>query len=236
MKSDTLLAEQIAYYRARAPEYDEWFERRGRYDRGPEHTAQWNREVESLRDAVRDARLDGGILEIACGTGWWTAELARAASHVLAVDASPEALELNRRRVQATNVRYRHVDVFEYPSLGAFDAVFFSFWLTHVPPDRFERFWRWVARCTKPAGRVFFIDNRWYPEYRWPEEGAARPDDAPSRHIAERRLTDGRRFKIVKVFYEPEDLAARLARLGWSGEVSATPQFFIWGDVRKASV
>ncbi len=37
---DELLGEQAAYYRARAPEYDDWWQRTGRYDRGPEATAQ----------------------------------------------------------------------------------------------------------------------------------------------------------------------------------------------------
>lgn len=39
MDEPKLLAEQLAYYRARAGEYDQWFLREGRYDRGPEHRA-----------------------------------------------------------------------------------------------------------------------------------------------------------------------------------------------------
>jgi hypothetical protein len=56
---DALLAEQVAYYRARAPEYDDWCERRGRYDRGPDHTARWRAEVDTLRSALASADLTG---------------------------------------------------------------------------------------------------------------------------------------------------------------------------------
>ena len=48
----SLLAEQIAYYRARATEYDEWFLRLGRYDRGEEQNRQWFAEVEQAREAL----------------------------------------------------------------------------------------------------------------------------------------------------------------------------------------
>ena len=45
MNGKKILDEQLTYYRARAPEYDEWFMRTGRYDRGPEHSAEWFSEV-----------------------------------------------------------------------------------------------------------------------------------------------------------------------------------------------
>jgi len=43
MSDEELLAEQRDFYRARAPEYDEWWQRRGRYDRGVELGAEWDR-------------------------------------------------------------------------------------------------------------------------------------------------------------------------------------------------
>ena len=46
MDDDGLLAEQRAYYRARAPEYDEWWQRRGRYDRGSDLAEEWDRQVD----------------------------------------------------------------------------------------------------------------------------------------------------------------------------------------------
>ena len=48
MEDEDLLAEQRSYYRARAPEYDEWWQRRGRFDRGEEELLEWGRQVAAL--------------------------------------------------------------------------------------------------------------------------------------------------------------------------------------------
>src|SRR5208283_4475857 len=102
MPGDDILQNQIDYYRARAGEYDEWWLRTGRYDRGAELNARWRAEVASVEaalDAWLSARAPGNLLELACGTGLFTRHLARRVPRVTAVDASPEVLSLNRDRV-----------------------------------------------------------------------------------------------------------------------------------------
>ncbi len=59
---------QIAYYGARAGEYDEWFLRKGRYDRGPEQKEHWMREAGEVRDVLQQT-LHDDVLEFACGPG-----------------------------------------------------------------------------------------------------------------------------------------------------------------------
>jgi hypothetical protein len=99
MNDDDLLAEQRSYYRARAPEYDEWWQRRGRYDRGEEQLLEWQRQVAVVDEALTSFGATGSVLELAGGTGWWTARLARTAERLTVVDSSPEALVLNQERV-----------------------------------------------------------------------------------------------------------------------------------------
>jgi ubiquinone/menaquinone biosynthesis C-methylase UbiE len=95
-----VLDEQLAYYRARAPEYDEWFARQGRYDRGAAATARWHEEVAVLRQWLDALDLeDGDVLELAAGTGLWTERLVALGAHVTAVDAAPEMLAELRRRI-----------------------------------------------------------------------------------------------------------------------------------------
>ncbi len=220
------LAEQVAYYRARAGEYDEWFLRRGRYDRGPEATAQWFREVEAVRGALDRFAPGGNVLELAAGTGIWTARLAAAAARVTAVDTSPEALALNRARTGASNVDYVRADAFTWRASAPFDDVFFGFWLSHVPGNRFEGFWETVRRALVPGGRVFFVDSRYQPDSTARDHRLEGPDAGR----VTRRLNDGRAFRIVKVFHEPAALAARLDALGWTVSVRATACYFIYGE------
>src|SRR4051794_33774643 len=57
----------VAYYEARAPEYDDWYLRRGRYSRGPVHDAAWNAELDTAGRWVDALPLRGEIVELAGG-------------------------------------------------------------------------------------------------------------------------------------------------------------------------
>ena len=217
--------EQIRYYRQRAPEYDEWFHRQGRYDHGPEHTQLWQQEIVEVRDALDGLRPSGRILELACGTGLWTQQLARYQGALTAIDASPEVLALNRARVRSTAVRYHQCDIFGWVPDETFDFVFFGFWLSHVPPARFAAFWDVLRSALAPGGTVFLVDTRLHTD-----SSARNHLVEPWRVTQRRELNDGRAFEIVKVCYEPDGLAAQLDPLGWRGDFRMTANFFIYGS------
>lgn len=223
----SLLEEQISYYRARAPEYDQWFLRQGRYDLGPERNRGWHSEVEEVRAALSRFQPSGEVLELACGTGWWTRELARYADRITAVDASPEALEINRNKVNSSGIRYIRADLFEWTPDHRYDVVFFGFWLSHVPPARFESFWDLVYSSLRPGGRVFFVDSLPAPAGLSTSED--RRPGHPEYPISVRQLNDGREFRIFKVFYQPAELEERLNDLGWRISVHATENRFLYG-------
>jgi ubiquinone/menaquinone biosynthesis C-methylase UbiE len=200
-----LVAEQIAYYRARAREYD---------DTAPVDVDSRARLIAALHVFAPAGR----VLELACGTGQWTVELAKHAAHLTALDASAEMLALNQSRVARSTVRYVQADLFEWAPTERYDIVFFSAWLSHVPPRSFDGFWTMVGRCLNEEGRVFVIDE--LPavaaiEHRLPDEVAP---------VVERRLSTGERFRAVKVFYEPAVLeqtdGARLAGRGVHGRIA----------------
>jgi demethylmenaquinone methyltransferase/2-methoxy-6-polyprenyl-1,4-benzoquinol methylase len=220
-----LLDEQIAYYRARAHEYDEWFFRRGRYDRGDEFRLAWEAEIAVAEAALRELRPFGRVLELACGTGLWTRRLAESAESVTAVDASAEVIELNRARVGGSAVRYLQADLFEWRPSERYDLVFFGFWLSHVPPPQLEAFWSLVRACLAPGGTVFFVDNK--RNFTSLDHQQFRAEDED--YVVERELNDRRRFRIVKVFHEPAALEAKLGELGWQANVRATGEFFLYG-------
>jgi demethylmenaquinone methyltransferase/2-methoxy-6-polyprenyl-1,4-benzoquinol methylase len=92
-----------------------------------------------------------------------------------------------------------------------YDAIFFSFWLSHVPDQRFAAFWELVASALAPGGAAYVIDSAFDPT------STAKDHVLPGREagIVTRKLNNGREFRIVQVFYEPAALAAKLGRLGW---------------------
>jgi demethylmenaquinone methyltransferase/2-methoxy-6-polyprenyl-1,4-benzoquinol methylase len=228
---DALIADQIAYYRARAGEYDHTMRQLGRYiSKGGSVAGRTDdedgKEVAILLEALDGIRPFDTVLELACGTGWWTQWLAQNAQHVTAVDAAEEMLALNRERVKAGNVRYILADVFSWRPDQKFDLVFFAFWLSHVPRDRFAAFWQVVGDSLASNGRVFFIDELGTEQSRGLETRLE--EDAVLRE-----LEDGRQFRAVKVFYEPSVLEAKLRALGWNVEVRSAGTRFYWA--RSAS-
>ena len=216
---DELVTEQIDYYRQRAGEYDRMLESEGRYELDsldPGARDADTRELALAEQALTAFHPGGDVLELACGPGWWTKRLARTARTVTGVDASPEMLAVNRQRVAAPNVTLVQSDLFAWSPDRRYDVVFFSFWLSHVPRDRFAEFWALVGRAVAPHGRVFFIDERRPDALDGHEEVLDDP-----RGAALRWLEDGRRFRMVKVYYEPSELEAALARVGWLATVQA---------------
>ena len=227
MEDEDLLAEQRSYYRARAPEYDEWWQRRGRFDRGEKELLEWQRQVAAVDGALTSFGATGSVLELAGGTGWWTERLARTADRLTVVDSSPEVLALNQERVGRPDVNYVVADLFDWQADAGYDAVFFSFWISHVPRSRFGEFWLLLHSCLTPSGRVFLIDNRNdpKPETTTKDPYVIRYDS--DLHV--RRLRDRSEYRVVSVMYEPHELQSLIEAEGWRAEIQAT-RWFIFGS------
>lgn len=230
MNDEDLVDSQVDYYRARAPEYDDWWHRRGVFDAGAEHTAGWKREIAQLRDRLDAFDMTGrSVLELAGGTGNWTAYLARRAAELTVVDAAAETLAINSRKMAALPtacpIEFVEADLFTWQPTRRYDVVFFSFWLSHVPHARFAAFWDTVAAALHPGGRFFCIDSRFDPAIQGRGVGGGEYlDDTTS----VRRLADGTSFAIVKIFREPDDLALDLSAKGWSVSTGVTGPSFTW--------
>jgi demethylmenaquinone methyltransferase/2-methoxy-6-polyprenyl-1,4-benzoquinol methylase len=207
-----VLAEQKRYYAERAPEYDDWWYRRGRYTRDAEHERRWLLDVAELEDRLRTFAPRGDVLELAAGTGIWTRRLVPAADRVVAVDANAETLALNTPAADLVVA-----DIFSWRPPHEFDVVFFSFWLSHVPEERFAEFWGLVRSALRPDGRVFLIDS-------------GPPENAGDGELQVRQLADGREFTIVKRFWQPDELAERVAELGFQLDLALTENgLFLYG-------
>jgi SAM-dependent methyltransferase len=211
-----LIDEQIAYYRARAVEYDATSIPEG----DPFADA-----ADRIRAALREFGPRGRVLELAAGTGQWTGILADHAEQLVVTDASPEMLELNRAKVGERGIEYRVADAFAMAASHGFDVVFFGFFLSHVPASLFEPFWSVVDGLLAPGGRVFFVDEAAHG--MWDEDWIDR--DAG---IVRRPLTDGRVHRAVKVLWTPEDLEQRLGELGWDASVTRDGPFY-WGTALR---
>jgi SAM-dependent methyltransferase len=220
-------AEMVAYYEARAGEYDDWYLRRGRYAHGPIHDAAWNAELDAAGRWLDALPIHGEIVELAAGTGWWSPLLA-SKGELWLYDAAETPLERARERLLAHGLRaHIHLrDAWAEPD-RAVDALVLGFWLSHVDRNRTGPFLELARRWLKPGGTLAIIDS-----LADPQSGA---EDHPPviGDRATRRVADGREFAIVKVHRDPAELGAALRAAGF-GEVrvETSGRFFVLADAR----
>jgi demethylmenaquinone methyltransferase/2-methoxy-6-polyprenyl-1,4-benzoquinol methylase len=211
-----LIASQREFYDLRAPDFGD--------EAVPDRRVNGTMPSGLVSALIDEFAPTGDLLELACGTGSFTRELVRHARSVTAVDASARMLERNRREVGASKVRYVHADIFELQADHRYDAIFFGFWLSHVPPDNFDGFWSFVRSSLRPDGRVAFVDED--------DRGVTNDDihvldDVP---VAPRTLRDGRQIHIIKMYWNPIELEARIRSLDWQVQVRRVGETFLYGS------
>jgi SAM-dependent methyltransferase len=222
LDDDPLLSEQVAYYEARAAEYDRMLATNSEY--GWDIGGRSGEFATKLYDLTRDR----DVLEIACGTGSWTRRLAACARSVTAIDAAPAMLAIHRQRVPGRSVRRIQADIFSWSPDRKYDVVFFALWLSHVPLDLFAQFWEIVGRALRPDGLAIVVDEQRTPaaaEHEWPL--------GDGRGTTIRRLEDGREFRMVKIYYTAETLTAELERLGFRATWRAPCDRFYYAIARR---
>ena len=201
-----------AYYAARAAEYD-------RIYRKPERQQDLRALERWLPEVFRGRQL----LELCCGTGYWTQFLAPAAARITAVDASIETLQVARSRGIAGDVDFAVGDAYRLPCAAqAFDAAFAGFWWSHIPRARARGFLHGLHGALRPGATVVFLDNRYVP-------GSSTPiaeTDADGNSYQLRRLDDGSTHRVLKNFPTQEDLHAVLADVAHAVRWHAWPHYW----------
>lgn len=191
------------YYAARAPEYDRIYAKPERQDD--------LRAIERWLPTVFAGR---SLLEVACGTGYWTQFIAPVATRVLAIDAAPETLQIARSRVADGRVEFATGDAYALPPAATgFESAFAGFWFSHVPKRRVAEFLAGLHRALVPGARVVFLDNRYVEGNSTPVSAA----DAEGDTWQWRTLEDGSRHRVLKNF--PDEAGLRAATQGIAREL-----------------
>jgi trans-aconitate methyltransferase len=183
MTSRSRIDSQIAYYDARAAEYESSVNYKSGRFIDPNADAE---ALAWLQKIVRGLPFVATTLELGCGTGIWTRELLRTTRQLHALDSSSQMLELNRRAC-GDAVAYERANIFAWEPAQQFDRIVAGFVLSHVPDDLLEDFVDRLQRWNSIQGEVVLIDE------------AVPADGESSGSEAIRELADGTRHAIVKV-------------------------------------
>ena len=138
------------YYAERAKEYERIYQKPERQE-----------ELRQLRDLVQRTFADTHVLEIACGTGYWTEFIARSAVSVVATDINEEVLAIARSKpIDHQKTSFRTADAYTLPPFPQkFTAGLAAFWWSHVPRAKLRGFLEKFHRAVSPGGKVVFLDN-----------------------------------------------------------------------------
>jgi SAM-dependent methyltransferase len=199
---DAVGVDQIEYYRARAPWYDDAYDCAGDYDRGSELNAQWRADLALVELALSAAPLHGDCVELGAGTGYWTERFIDRVGRLWALDSSPEALKVARSRLgaRATKVQFETVDLWRWKPTRIWESAVAFFFLEHVPDEVLPGLLEALHDALRPAAPFFVA------------EGAAQ-DFAP---VIEGRSIDGDAFDVVERRRRAEEFESALATAGFS--------------------
>jgi 2-polyprenyl-3-methyl-5-hydroxy-6-metoxy-1,4-benzoquinol methylase len=202
-----------SYYAQRASEYERIYAK-------PERQA----DLRALEARIQKMFAGRKVLELACGTGYWTPFIASTAAQVTALDLNDEVLEIARTKKHADKVDFVKGSAYDIPDLGrAHDALFAGFWWSHVPLQKLDGFLTDVASRIKPGALIAFLDNRYV-------EGSSTPlarRDTQGNAYQLRNLDDGSTHEVLKNFPSESELIQRASRHGWGANIDLLEHYWL---------
>jgi SAM-dependent methyltransferase len=191
----------VPYYAARAAEYEAVYAK-------PER----QRDLAELHVAIPGYFAGRRVLEVACGTGYWTRRIAPVARALTGVDLAPETLAIARERLgPASNATLVVADAYDLQRVpGQFDAAFVGFWWSHVPRAELARFLRGLHARLEPGSRVMHVDNRYVEGSNWPITRTDPNGDTFQR----RQLENGDVYEVLKNFPTRQEIASAMVEAG----------------------
>ncbi|HEX9048453.1 MAG TPA: class I SAM-dependent methyltransferase [Verrucomicrobiae bacterium] len=204
----------VSYYAKRAHEYERIYHK-------PERQA----DLRQLRDIVEHEFRDAKVCEVACGTGYWTAILAKSAASVFATDINDEVLAIARSKaIDSQRVTFQCADAYALPvPANRSTAGFSGFWWSHIPKARLRSFLQNFHGVLPPGARVMFIDNAYV---EGSSTAIARTDqDGNSYQL--RQLDDGSTHEVLKNFPTEQELRSTVADLATDIRVQFLRYFWI---------
>ncbi len=183
-----------SYYQKRAPTYEQAFE-------GEDHGRQM--EIAEITKDLQSAMEGRDVLDVACGTGFWTVRAAETAKSIVAVDAVQETLDVAQEKTYRCPVDFKIGDAYALESItGKFNGGMTTFWFSHVPKSRIHEFLSGLHAALKPGSTVFIAENMYVPGRGG--ELITKPGEEDT--YKRRTLPDKSVEDVLKNYYSEEEL------------------------------
>jgi SAM-dependent methyltransferase len=188
------------YYDKRAAEYETIYQR---------NDPVRQNELAQISASICKYLADRRILEVACGTGFWTQVASQVATHVVATDISQEMLKIARtKNLPANKVEFLAMDSYALNDLAEeFNGGLANFWFSHIPKKRIKEFLASFHGCLERNSIVFMADNLYIPGVGGELVSREGSEDTFKR----RKLSDGSEHLVLKNYYDAAELREILA-------------------------
>jgi SAM-dependent methyltransferase len=205
--------EMTDYYAKRASEYEDIYRKPARQS-----------DLKQLQVTLSDAFRGLDLLEIACGTGYWTQFASRSAKSIVAIDYNEEVLAVARQKDYAScPITFLKADAYVLDDVdGTFSAALVGFWWSHVLKAKLDAFVRALHSKLFKGATVIILDNRYI-------EGSSTPigrTDGYGNTYQVRKLTDGSTYEVLKNFPTQEEFIKRID--SFAENISFTELDYFW--------
>ena len=202
------------YYSNRAAEYEQIYQKPER-----QHELEW------LRNRIPDVLRGRTVLEVACGTGYWTQFIAREAEHVYACDINDSVLEIAREKpIASGRATFFKADAITLQGVPpGCDAAFAGFWWSHVKKSGLAQFLSALASKLEPGAVVAILDNSY-------AEGSSTPvsrRDAEGNTYQMRRLASGEEYEVLKNFPTADELTAAVRPIAREAQLESLTYYWL---------
>jgi len=186
-------AQLVDYYAKRAHEYERIYEKPERQN-----------DLEILRNLFRKTLAGNNVLEVACGTGYWTQVVAQTAKAMTATDINEEVLQIARSKTYGCKVNFQKADAFDLNPApqNNFTAGLAAAWWSHLRKSQIKSFLSHFHRSFSPGSLLVFMDNRFVPGSNTPIN---RTDDEGNTYQM-RKLENGSEYEVLKNFPDENEI------------------------------
>jgi len=185
----------VDYYRARAPEYEQIY-----YRDVPERRKEIDDQCKNIKIIAQNKT----VLDLACGTGYWSKVASETAKEVVASDIAPEMISQAKTKKYNCPVEFLVSDLYHLSlKPNSFDLIILGFWLSHEPKQHYSILFDSITAPLKPGGRIWMIDNN--PPAEGPQLDSTGVDEHGN-NLKVRRLDNGNEYVILKNYFSKEEL------------------------------
>ena len=185
-------SEQIIYYQKRAKEYESVYKKPERQN-----------DLSLIKDYLCQQFIDKSIIEIACGTGYWTEILSNPAKSILASDINLDVIQIAQtKNYPKFNVTFEIQAIEDLKNVrGVFEGLFGGFIWSHIKKEKLLDFLSVVLNQVQDESEIIFLDNKYV-------QGSNSPiarTDKNGNTFQIRELESGEKYEIIKNFPDPDE-------------------------------